>query len=126
LEIRARQLFEHVYIEEDPTIKEELIALVPSSRSIRHYFQNLFPFVDWLPRYNIHWLLGDALAGLTVGLVVVPQAMAYAILARLSPEHGLYTSFSGAAIYWMFGTSKDIVIGVRALSLPPPCITHRC
>jgi solute carrier family 26 (sodium-independent sulfate anion transporter), member 11 len=52
-------------------------------------------------------------AGLTIGFVVVPQAMAYALLARLSPEYGLYTSFVGAAIYWLFGTSKDIVIGVR-------------
>lgn len=38
--------------------------------------------------------------------------MAYALLARLTPEFGLYTSFVGAAIYWLFGTSKDIVIGV--------------
>jgi sodium-independent sulfate anion transporter 11 len=38
--------------------------------------------------------------------------MAYALLARLSPEYGLYTSFVGAALYWVFGTSKDIVIGV--------------
>ena len=50
--------------------------------------------------------------GLTVGFVVVPQAMAYAILAELGPEYGLYTSFTGAALYWLFGTSKDIVIGV--------------
>jgi sodium-independent sulfate anion transporter 11 len=38
--------------------------------------------------------------------------MAYALLARLSPEFGLYTSFTGAILYWLFGTSKDIVIGV--------------
>jgi solute carrier family 26 (sodium-independent sulfate anion transporter), member 11 len=58
----------------------------------------------------------DRRAGLTVSLVVVPQAMAYALLANLSPEYGLYTSFVGATIYWIFGTSKDIVIGVRILS----------
>ena len=57
--------------------------------------------------------------GLTVGFVVVPQAMAYAILAELSPEYGLYTSFTGAALYWLFGTSKDIVIGVSAASNTP-------
>jgi MFS superfamily sulfate permease-like transporter len=47
-----------------------------------------------------------------VGLVVVPQAMAYALLARLTPAYGLYTTFTGACLYWIFGTSKDIVIGV--------------
>jgi sodium-independent sulfate anion transporter 11 len=54
-------------------------------------------------------------AGVTVGLVVVPQAMAYALLARLSPAFGLYTTFTGACIYWIFGTSKDIVIGTTAV-----------
>ena len=49
--------------------------------------------------------------GVTVGLVVVPQAMAYALLARLTPAFGLYTTFTGACLYWIFGTSKDIVIG---------------
>jgi len=41
--------------------------------------------------------------------------MAYALLARLSPEFGLYTSFTGAVLYWIFGTSKDIVIGTTAV-----------
>lgn len=50
--------------------------------------------------------------GFTIGLVVVPQAMAYALLAQLPPAYGLYTSFTGAVLYWLFGTSKDIVIGV--------------
>ena len=54
------------------------------------------------------------MGGLTVGLVVVPQAMAYALLARLTPAYGLYTTFTGAALYWIFGTSKDIVIGVSS------------
>lgn len=52
-----------------------------------------------------------------MGLVVVPQAMAYALLARLSPAFGLYTTFTGACLYWVFGTSKDIVIGVSIIAL---------
>lgn len=47
-----------------------------------------------------------------MGLVVVPQGVAYASLARLSPAFGLYTTFTGACLYWIFGTSRDIVIGV--------------
>lgn len=54
--------------------------------------------------------------GITIGLVVVPQALAYALLAQLTPAYGLYTSFTGAVLYWLFGTSKDIVIGVCAIS----------
>lgn len=53
--------------------------------------------------------------GVTLGLVVIPQAMAYALLAGLGPEYGLYTSFTGAALYWLFGTSKDVAIGATAV-----------
>lgn len=52
-----------------------------------------------------------------MGLVVVPQAMAYALLARLTPAFGLYTTFTGACLYWVFGTSKDIVIGVSQTAI---------
>jgi hypothetical protein len=74
--------------------------------------------------------------GLTVGLVVVPQSMAYAFLAQLSPEYGLFTSFAGFSVYWMFGTSRDVVVGVRPTVAPdrwvrlaqtltsPPCTDH--
>ena len=50
--------------------------------------------------------------GITVGAVVVPQSMAYARLAELEPQFGLYSSFMGVLIYWFFATSKDITIGV--------------
>lgn len=46
--------------------------------------------------------------------------MAYALLARLTPAFGLYTTFTGACIYWIFGTSKDIVIGVSIEPTSPP------
>jgi hypothetical protein len=102
----------HPYYEPEPTVSEYLQTLVPTRRDISTYIHDLFPSAQWLPRYNWRWLLGDAIAGLTIGFVVVPQAMAYALLAQLSPEFGLYTSFAGAATYFLFGTSKDIVIGV--------------
>lgn len=50
--------------------------------------------------------------GITIGAVVVPQGMAYAKLAQLDPQYGLYSSFMGVLIYWFFATSKDITIGV--------------
>jgi MFS superfamily sulfate permease-like transporter len=50
--------------------------------------------------------------GITIGAVVVPQGMAYAALAGLPVQYGLYSSFMGVLIYWFFATSKDITIGV--------------
>lgn len=100
------------YEEPEPTVGEWLRSLIPTRDGPLRYVRSIFLFAEWLPRYNLTWLLGDSVAGLTVGFVVIPQAMAYALLADLSPEYGLYTSFVGAALYWLFGTSKDIVIGV--------------
>ncbi|KAM7218992.1 Sulfate transporter family domain containing protein [Rhypophila decipiens] len=103
------------YTEEEPTVREWLRSLSPTRQGVVGYFREIFVFTQWFPRYNLSWLLGDSIAGLTVGFVVIPQAMAYALLATLSPEYGLYTSFVGAALYWLFGTSKDIVIGTTAV-----------
>ncbi|GKT47495.1 sulfate permease 2 [Colletotrichum spaethianum] len=103
------------YYEEDPTVKEWLLEHVPTKNGSARYLKSLFPFTTWIFRYNARWLISDAIAGVTLGLVVIPQAMAYALLARLSPEYGLYTSFTGAALYWIFGTSKDIAIGATAV-----------
>ncbi|KAK4446198.1 sulfate transporter family-domain-containing protein [Podospora aff. communis PSN243] len=101
--------------ESDPNVGDWLRTLIPTRNGIFRYFRDIFVFTQWLPRYNWSWLVGDGIAGLTVGFVVIPQAMAYALLANLSPEYGLYTSFVGAALYWVFGTSKDIVIGTTAV-----------
>ncbi|KAF6832248.1 sulfate permease 2 [Colletotrichum musicola] len=112
----ARSIYPHEpYYEEDPTVKEWLMEHVPTKDGSVRYVKSLFPFTKWIFRYNTRWLVSDAIAGITLGLVVIPQAMAYALLARLSPEYGLYTSFTGAALYWLFGTSKDIAIGATAV-----------
>ncbi|KAJ4138619.1 hypothetical protein NW768_002469 [Fusarium equiseti] len=103
------------FFEAEPTVAEELKQCIPTKEGTLRYLTSLFPCFGWLPRYNWRWLVGDSIAGLTVGLVVIPQAMAYALLATLPPDFGLYTSFAGAATYWLFGTSKDIVIGTTAI-----------
>ncbi|TPX37999.1 hypothetical protein SmJEL517_g00423 [Synchytrium microbalum] len=77
--------------------------------------QSYFPFLDWLPRYNLTWFIGDLVAGLTIGAVVVPQAMSYAKLANLAPQFGLYSAFVGVLMYFFFATSKDITIGPVAV-----------
>ncbi|KAM0748675.1 sulfate permease [Meredithblackwellia eburnea MCA 4105] len=83
-----------------------------------NYVDRLFPFTKWIGSYNLQWGIGDLIAGLTVGMVVVPQSMSYAKIATLSPEYGLYSSFVGVFIYAIFATSKDVTIGpVAVMSL---------
>ncbi|KAI2627426.1 sulfate permease [Hypomontagnella submonticulosa] len=103
------------YEERDPTAADWLVSVVPTPRAIIHYFYRLFPFLHWITRYNLTWFIGDLIAGVTVGAVVVPQGMAYALLAELEPQYGLYSSFMGVLLYWFFATSKDITIGPVAV-----------
>lgn len=104
------------YVEEEPHAFEWVRDLIPDARGIATYFRNLFPFTRWIMRYNFIWLAGDLVAGITVGCVVVPQSMAYAKLAELPVQFGLYSSFMGVLIYWFFATSKDITIGPVAVA----------
>ncbi|PHH74214.1 hypothetical protein CDD82_5044 [Ophiocordyceps australis] len=115
---RARRILDpaDVFVEEETSVSKWLKANFPTASVVMEYVGSLLPSVFWLRRYTIRWLLWDALAGLTVSLVVIPQALAHASLARLSPNLGLYTSFSGNAVYWIFGTSKDMVIGTTSVS----------
>ncbi|CAF1120009.1 unnamed protein product [Didymodactylos carnosus] len=101
---------------EPPTYKEQLDRTVKRfPHYVKSYVQGLFPIVGWLPRYNLTWFTGDLIAGLTVGVIIVPQGMAYAKIAQLPPEYGLYSSFVGLCIYCFFATSKDISIGPTAV-----------
>ncbi|KAL7411309.1 sulfate permease [Mrakia frigida] len=85
---------------------------------VKNYVKSLFPFITWLPQYNLQWAIGDLIAGITVGMVLVPQSMSYARLAGLAPEFGLYSSFVGVLIYALFASSKDVSIGpVAVMSL---------
>ncbi|KAI7233594.1 sulfate permease [Hortaea werneckii] len=106
------------YFEDEPTISHYLREQVPGREEVIEYSKSLFPVIYWIGNYNLQWLAGDLVAGITVGAVVVPQGMAYAQLAELPVEYGLYTSFMGVLIYFFFATSKDITIGpVAVMSL---------
>ncbi|XP_068181020.1 sulfate transporter [Antennarius striatus] len=71
------------------------------------------PILKWLPRYQLReWLLGDAMSGLIVGILLVPQSIAYSLLASQDPIYGLYTSFFASIIYAVLGTSKQMSVGV--------------
>lgn len=81
----------------------------------KNYLVSLFPIAQWILHYNPRWAYSDLVAGVTVGVVLVPQSMSYAQLAGLAPQYGLYSSFVGVFIYSFFATSKDVSIGPVAV-----------
>ena len=76
----------------------------------------IFPILTWIPGYKVSFILRDMIAGLTIGLMLIPQALAYSELAGLPAYWGLYSSVAGVFTYAIFGTSKHVAIGPAALS----------
>ena len=73
--------------------------------------QRLFPILRWLPAYRREWLLPDALAGLAVWAIMVPESMAYAGIVGVPPIMGLYTIVPPLIAYALLGTSRLLVVG---------------
>ncbi len=74
-----------------------------------------FPFTNWLLNYDTSNFSGDLLAGLTVGVMLIPQGMAYAMLAGLPPIYGLYAATIPLIIYALMGTSRQLAVGPVAM-----------
>lgn len=78
---------------------------------------NRLPCIKWIRNYRIKEnLLADTIAGLTVGILYIPQGLAYALLAQVSPIYGLYTCFFPVLIYWIFGTSRHCSINTTSVA----------
>lgn len=80
-------------------------------KTLSHYL----PILDWLTKYKSEWLRGDIVAGLTVGVMLIPQGMAYAMIAGMPPIYGLYTSIVPILLYAILGTSRHLAFGPVAM-----------
>lgn len=69
------------------------------------------PILKWLPKYKLRYLFYDLMAGFTVALTAIPQGMAYAIVAGLPPQYGLYSCVVGGFVYLFLGSCKDVTTG---------------
>ena len=74
-----------------------------------------FPILEWLPNLSKKSIQNDFVAGLTVGIMLVPQGMAYALLAGLPPVFGLYAALVPQVIYAIMGTSRQLSVGPVAM-----------
>ncbi len=77
----------------------------------RNRIRSALPVITWLPQYQRSWLRSDLVAGLTLAAYAVPVAVAYASLAGLPPQAGLYCYLVGGVAYAAFGTSRQLAIG---------------
>jgi high affinity sulfate transporter 1 len=83
-------------------------------KSFLRWLVQLIPIINWLPRYQIAWLLPDLVAGVTLAAYAVPVAMAYATLAGLAPQAGLYCYIFSGIAYALFASSRHLSIGPTA------------
>jgi MFS superfamily sulfate permease-like transporter len=108
--------------------KHELTDAERAEKSVRRRLKSLAPLTEWLPRYgrdNRYWkathgatpmdgVRRDLVAGIVIGIMLVPQGMAYAMLAGLPPVYGLYSSTWSVMSYAFFGTCRFLGPGVNA------------
>jgi SulP family sulfate permease len=109
---------------QDPTWPEQsgLISepdvTEPADRGLRERFFRLVPALGSLRSYGSKDLLRDGVAGLTVATVAVPQAMAYAAIAGIPPQYGLYTAIVVTAVGALFDSSRQLINGpTNAISI---------
>ena len=77
--------------------------------------KKIIPILEWLPQYNTSLFKGDVLAGITVGIILIPQGIAYALIAGLPPIYGLYCALVPQVMYVIFGSSRQVAIGPVAM-----------
>lgn len=109
---KARQ--SHEAIATDTTIQrtvrygEKALRAAPSVAG--QYLLQKAPIIQWLPKYNLRWFFNDTLAGITVGVLLIPQSLAYAKIATIPGQYGLMSSWLPNFLYLIMGTSKGTTL----------------
>lgn len=84
-------------------------------RPFRVDWRRYVPITGWLPTYQRGQLRDDLIAAVVVTVVLIPQSLAYAMVAGLPPETGLYASILPLMAYTVFGTSSSLSVGPVAI-----------
>lgn len=94
------------------------MPLTKADHDMHANLRNYLPILDWGRSYTRATFSGDLIAALIVTIMLVPQSLAYALLAGLPPEAGLYASIAPIILYAIFGTSRALAVGpVAVISL---------
>lgn len=83
---------------------------ISKTREKESKLRQYVPILSWFKTYDRSWLSVDVIAGLTLWGLVVPEAMAYAGVAGLPPQMGLYTLVASLLVYALLGTSRHLVV----------------
>src|ERR1700754_4530378 len=92
-------------------IEESRLAGEVSSMAPVTGWRAVFPPAQWVPTYRPRWLARDAIAGVTLAAYGIPVSLAYATLAGLPPQYGIYCYLVGGLAYALFGSSRQLAIG---------------
>ena len=77
--------------------------------------KKIFPVLDWILKYKPEYFKNDLVAGITVAILLIPQGMAYALIAGLPPVYGLYAALTPQIVYTIMGTSRQLAVGPVAM-----------
>lgn len=99
-------------LQTDPNLTRARKGIVRGGNALpaatgRYLIQKV-PVTQWLPRYMPRWIVNDIISGLTIGMVMIPQALAFATIAGLPLQMGLLASWLPSALYFFQGTSKGM------------------
>eukprot|EP00052_Salpingoeca_macrocollata_P014789 m.116769 g.116769 ORF g.116769 m.116769 type:complete len:833 (-) comp19444_c0_seq1:36-2534(-) len=114
-----------IFSEEDFILKHSSDGFLPEPEPMcqpkaclpnANTFWGRLPIIKWLPHYRKAYLTGDLVAGFTIGIMLIPQGLAYAILSEIPPIAGLYSSLLVPVMYMIFGTCPHLSLGTFALT----------